>query len=78
MSNNNKIGASLALSFYEDCLTQVVPGLRKKAEQSEFARSEDDIPFLKKLIVFLPEMGFYYANLSDEDTNIKPWQSAQV
>lgn len=69
MINNNTIGESLASSYYNDYLIRVVPTLRKKAEKSEFARSE--VPFLKKLLVLLPKYA-YYANITGDDEDIQP------
>lgn len=66
-----KIHPFLALPFFTGHLLKILPTLREKS--AEFSTGDDDIPFLKKLIILSPETGFNYStDLSEEDDDIKP------
>lgn len=63
------IGDGLAWSYYYGYLKLILPGLKKRAEESEEYGGKGNM--LKKFIAVLPQTGCYPDTFSSEDANIK-------
>ncbi|ELT89677.1 hypothetical protein CAPTEDRAFT_221529 [Capitella teleta] len=63
------IGHGLAWSYYYGYLKLILPGLRQRVNESEFAKS--GTPFLKKFIAILPETSICPSSFDKEDENVK-------
>lgn len=63
------IGHGLAWSYYYGYLKLILPGLRQRVNESEFAKL--GTPFLKKFIAILPETSICPSSFDKEDENVK-------
>ena len=62
------VAHGLVWSYYYGYLRLILPGLRQRLEESEFARK--NTPFLKRFICVLTETSNCPSTFNDEDKNI--------
>ena len=62
------VAHGLVWSYYYGYLRLILPGLRQRAEESEYAKR--DLPFLKRFICILTETSNCPSSMNDADKNI--------
>ena len=63
------VAHGLVWSYYYGYLKLILPGLRQRAEQSQYAQM--DVPFLKRFVCILTETSNCPSSMKDEDEHIE-------